>query len=211
MMAGIGLTQAGADDAAALLEIPLFPLSTVLFPGGILPLRIFEQRYLDMAAVCLREARPFGVCLIASGQEAGGVAEPHPVGTLASITDWEMTQLGILQVDTLGGQRFRVRETTVAADKLLRGKVALIPDDGPQPVPPEFARLVALLHRISDELGRGGVAEPQRFDDATWVGYRISEILPINKLAKQQLLELDDPLARLALLEKFLEQRQLFD
>lgn len=137
MMAWFGLPQPPKDEAPVRLQIPLFPLNTVLFPGGVLPLHIFEQRYLDMAALCMREARPFGICLIVSGKEAGGAAEPHPVGTLARITDWEMEQLGILQVSTLGGQRFRILDTTVSAENLLQAAVEVIADDGPLPLPGE--------------------------------------------------------------------------
>jgi Lon protease-like protein len=210
-MAWSGIAQASTDAPPRRLQIPLFPLNTVLFPGGVLPLRIFEQRYLDMAAACMREGRPFGVCLIVSGAEVGAAAEPHPVGTLARISDWDMEQLGMLQVSTLGGQRFRILSKTLGADKLLQGEVELIPDDGPLPLPAEFARLLPLLRRVAEEVGPTGMPQPHRFDDAEWVGYRISEILPVQNLAKQKLLELDDPLSRLAVLEKFLDQRQLLD
>ena len=142
------------------MEIPLFPLNTVLFPGGVLPLKIFEQRYLDMAAACMKEAGTFGVCLIATGEEAGGVAEPHPVGTLAHITDWEMEQLGILQVTVRGEQRFRILEKTIGANNLLRATVEIINDDGPLPVPPERQRLLPLLRRIAGDMGP--TASPNR-------------------------------------------------
>ena len=211
MMAWFGIAQPPEEAAPALMRIPLFPLNSVLFPGGVLPLRIFEQRYLDMAAACMREARPFGVCLIVAGAEVGEVAETHPVGTLARISDWDMEQLGMLQVGTVGGQRFRILDKEVGADKLLQAEVELIADDGPLALPPEFARLLPLLRRIAEEVGPTRIPEPHRFDDAEWVGYRISEILPVQNLAKQKLLELEDPLSRLAILEKFLDQRQLLD
>jgi len=133
MMGWFGFSAPPEDEAPVCMEIPLFPLNTVLFPGGVLPLRIFEQRYLDMAAACMKEAGTFGICLIAAGEEAGGVAEPHPVGTLARITDWEMEQLGILQVSVRGEQRFRILEKTVGANNLLRATVEVINDDGPVP------------------------------------------------------------------------------
>ncbi|QLQ26605.1 MAG: LON peptidase substrate-binding domain-containing protein [Dechloromonas sp.] len=193
------------------MEIPLFPLNAVLFPGGVLPLRIFEQRYLDMAAACMKEERPFGVCLIVSGDETGAVAEPHPVGTLARITDWEMEQLGILQVTTRGEQRFRIVDKAVSPDNLWRAVVEIIANDGPLPFPVERQRLLPLLRRIAGEVGPGRFPEPRHYDDAEWVGYRITEILPVQNLAKQKLLELDDPISRLEILEKFLDQRQLLD
>ena len=190
-------------------EIPLFPLNTVLFPGGLLPLKIFEQRYLDMAALSMKEARPFGICLIAGGDEVGGVAEPHAVGTLARIVDWEMAQLGILQITTLGEQRFRIVDKAVGPDNLLRATVELINEDGPLPFPSERRRLLPLLRRIAEDMGAARIPEPHHFDDAEWVGFRITEVLPIQNLAKQKLLELEDPLSRLEILEKFLDQRKL--
>jgi Lon protease-like protein len=164
-----------------------------------------------MAAACMRTSSPFGVCLISAGAEVGAAAAPYAVGTLARISDWDMEQLGLLQVAALGGQRFRLLSSSSAADKLLQGEVELIEDDGPLPLPPEFSRLLPLLRRIVDEAGPTRIGEPHRLDDAEWVGYRLSEALPLPNQVKQKLLELADPLARLAILEKSLDQRQLLD
>ena len=209
MMGWFGFPSPPDDEPPVRMEIPLFPLNAVLFPGGVLPLRIFEQRYLDMTAACMKEAGAFGICLIASGDEAGGIAEPHPVGTLAHITDWEMEQLGILQVTVRGEQRFRILEKTIGANNLLRATVEIINDDGPLPVPLERQRLLPLLRRIASDMGPTRIPEPHRYDDAEWVGFRITEILPVQNLAKQKLLELEDPISRLEILEKFLDQRKL--
>jgi uncharacterized protein len=211
MMGWFGLSrpQEQAEATPVRMEIPLFPLNTLLFPGGVLPLKIFEQRYLDMAAACMKEKQPFGICLIASGHEVGQAAEPHAIGTLATIGEWEMEQLGILMITTHGGQRFRVLEKRSGPDKLLSAKVEIIADNGPLPMPPERRRLLPLLHRIANDLGAARIPEPHHFDDAEWVGYRITEILPVQNLAKQKLLELEDPLSRLEILEKFLDQRKL--
>ncbi len=191
------------------LNIPLFPLNTVLFPGSVLPLKIFEQRYLDMAAQCMKAGTPFGISLIANGNEVGAAAEPHPVGTLASIGSWEMEQLGILMITALGGRRFRILETRLGAGNLLEGTVELIAESGPTPLPPERERLLPLLRRVVNDLGSERMPEPHRFDEAEWVGYRITEVLPIQNLAKQKLLELEDPVARLEVLERYLDQRKL--
>ena len=191
------------------LRIPLFPLNTVLFPGGLQPLKIFEQRYLDMAAACMKDNSPFGICLIDKGGEVGRAAVPHGVGTLASISNWEMEQLGILMITAQGGRRFRIIETQVGDGHLLEGTVELLAEAGPTPLPQERERLLPLLQRIVGDLGPERIAEPHRYDDAEWVGYRITEVLPIQNLAKQKLLELDDPLARLEILEKYLSQRKL--
>jgi len=208
-MGWFDFARAPSGTTVETLRLPLFPLNTVLFPGGVQPLKIFEQRYLDMAAACMKENSPFGICLIAGGNETGKAAEPHAVGTLASIGDWEMEQLGILQITAHGGRRFRIIETRSNADNLLEATVELLAIGEPARVPTERQRLLPLLQRIVNDLGPQRMPEPHRFDDAEWVGYRITEVLPIQNLAKQKLLELDDPLARLEILETFLDQRKL--
>lgn len=208
-MGWFDFVRSPAGTSVETLRIPLFPLNTVLFPGGLQPLKIFEQRYLDMAAACMKENKPFGICLIASGEETGPAAEPHPVGTLAEIGDWEMEQLGILQITARGGRRFRILEKRLGAAQLQEARVEIIADNGPLAMPAERQRLLPLLRRVVGDLGPERMPEPHHFDDAEWVGYRITEILPVQNLAKQKLLELEDPLARLEILEKFLDQRKL--
>jgi hypothetical protein len=117
------------SGSAAIENLPLFPLGAVLFPGGSLPLRIFETRYMDMAKACLREGAPFGVCLIREGREVGAPATPFDVGTLATIEAWDMQQLGMLQIVARGGQRFRILERRVQPDGLLRASVEILADD----------------------------------------------------------------------------------
>ena len=209
-MGWFGIGRNTGSSPRETLSIPLFPLKTVLFPGGVLPLKVFEQRYLDMAAACMKDDQPFGVCLIALGEETGAAAETHPVGTLARISHWDMEQLGILQITTNGGQRFRILETRQNKDKLLEAQVELL-DDQSTPLPVQHQRLLPLLRKIINDLGPERIPEPHRLDDAEWVGYRITEILPVQNLAKQKLLELEDPLSRLEILEKFLVQRKLLD
>jgi Lon protease-like protein len=209
MMGWFDFVRSPTGTTVETLRVPLFPLNTVLFPGSLLPLKIFEQRYLDMAAACLKDNTPFGICLIEKGSEVGGSAVPHLVGTLASIASWEMEQLGILMVTAQGGRRFRIIDSTVGPGNLLEGTVELLAETGPTPLPPERERLLPLLRRIVSDLGSERMPEPHRYDEAEWVGYRITEVLPIQNLAKQKLLELDDPVARLEILEKYLSQRKL--
>lgn len=211
MMGWFDFTRSPAGTSVETLRIPLFPLNTVLFPGSHLPLKIFEQRYLDMATACMKDGSPFGICLIDKGSEVGAAALPHLVGTLASIAHWEMEQLGILMITALGGRRFRIIDTEVGASQLLEATVELLPETGPTPLPQERERLLPLLQRIVKDLGSERMPEPHRYSEAEWVGYRITEVLPIQNLAKQKLLELDDPLARLEVLEKYLDQRKLLD
>lgn len=208
---GFGKSKVAEPTKATpqILEIPLFPLNTVLFPGSVLGLKIFEQRYLDMVTAALREHSHFGICLIIKGSEVGDAAEPHTIGTLASIDQADMEQLGILLTTCRGGQRFRILERRVEASGLQTAKVQLLPDANGTAIPPERERLLPLLQKIVSDVGPERMPEPHHFDDAAWVSYRLTEVLPIQNLAKQKLLELDDPLVRLEILEKYLSQRGL--
>ncbi len=196
--------------------IPLFPLQSVLFPGGRLPLRIFEQRYMEMAKVCLKESTSFGICLIAAGEEVARrgarPAAPHRVGTLAHIADWDMQQLGVLDIIAQGGERFRLLRHWAEDSGLLRGEVELIAAAPVLPVPGSYARLVPLLRAIVDEMAAGtphAPAMPHRFFDAGWLGMRYAEVLPIPGAAKQKLLEMDDSIDRLEIIYRFLESKGL--
>jgi Lon protease-like protein len=196
-------------SAAALLEIPIFPLHTVLFPDGLLPLRVFETRYMDMARERLKQDLPFGVCLIREGREVGSPAVPEEVGCLARIIDWDMQQLGVLQLRARGGQRFRIVRSNVNEQGLMRAAVELIPADGDMEIPGKFSACVQLLQMVVADRDAGVFSEPHRFNSATWVGNRLTEILPVPLLAKQKLLELTDSHTRLEILHKFLVQRRL--
>ena len=190
-------------------RIPLFPLNAVLFPDGRLPLRVFEARYMDMTRDCMRHATPFGVCLIREGREVGKPATPEPIGCLANIIDWDMQQLGMLHLQTRGGQRFRIISSQASAQGLLYAEVELIAPESPVPVPEAQMGCVRLLKMVVSEQGDEVFHLPHRMQDADWVGYRLAEILPIPLPAKQKLLELTDSLERLTLLHKFLEQNGL--
>jgi Lon protease-like protein len=186
-----------------LKDLPLFPLGTVLFPGGLLPLRVFEQRYLEMAKSCLREESPFGVCLIREGVEVGAPATPEPVGCLAHIVQWDMQQLGLLQIVAQGGARFRILERRLQADGLARASVELLPAEIDAEVPQRLANCAELLRRVAAEHGERLFAAPFRFDSCAWVGARLAEILPLPGKTKQQLLELDG-LPRLETLQRLI-------
>ena len=190
-------------------EIPLLPLQAVLFPGGALPLRIFEQRYMAMATACIKEALPFGICLIAAGSEVGQPAEPHVIGTLARIADWDMTQLGILQVDVRGEQRFRILSRHIEPSGLIRADVAIVAAEVAHKFPPHCARLVPLLRAVIADLGERAPPQPHCYYDPDWVGYRWCEVLPISLVARQKLLELEDGVSRLEIILRFLEQKDL--
>jgi uncharacterized protein len=179
-------------------DIPLFPLSTVLFPGGPLPLRIFETRYVDMVRSCLRGGTAFGVLLIREGAEVGGTAATVDVGTCARIVDFNPMPDGLLGIICRGESRFRLVEKWRQPDGLNRGRIELIDAPPKTTVPERFRHLGDLLRRVLPELGTLYAAIPRGFDDADWVSCRLAEILPLEQREKQQLLELDDPVERLA-------------
>lgn len=194
---------------AEIVRLPLFPLNTVLFPGGWLPLRIFEARYMDMVSRAMREGGSFGVCLIAAGSEVGEAAVPRLVGTEARIETWDMAQPGLLHIGVRGGRRFAVVDHEVEPDGLLNGSVRWLTDPPPQPVPQSQAELVPVLQRIAAEHPEA-LPAPHHFDDAAWIGARYAEILPIPLDAKQALLELTDWGSRLEIIQRFLRERGAF-
>jgi Lon protease-like protein len=188
------------------LQVPLFPLGTVLFPGGLLPLRIFEQRYMEMAKACLRDSSPFGVCLITAGAEVGTAAPHAVIGCVARIVQWDMQQLGMLNIVAQGAERFRVVSEEVRPNQLIVGEVELLPEIADAPVDARHGGCVKLLERIAAEHGERLFAKPWRFDSSAWVGARLAEVLPLPASAKQQLLELEDCLKRLDILQRLLKE-----
>lgn len=179
------------------LTLPIFPLHTVLFPGGLLPLRIFEQRYLDMTKACLRDGTPFGVCLIQEGTEVGTPAMPTDVGCEASIVEWEMPQLGIFHLVARGERRFRLLSTRTESSGLLLGDVLPLDPEPAVAVSERHARCVGVLQQLAERVPEARVPTPHRFDDATWVSYRLAEALPIDRFEKQRMLVTNDAEARL--------------
>jgi Lon protease-like protein len=178
-------------------EVALFPLNTVLFPGGLLPLRVFEQRYLAMAKDCLRTGEPFGVCLIREGAEVGQAATPETVGCLARIVHWDMQQLGVLQITAQGEQRFRILRRRVRTDGLALAGIETLPEARDAALPGQYAACAAALRRLVEEHGERIFAAPHRFDSCAWVGERLAELLPLPLREKQELLELGDGAAQL--------------
>jgi Lon protease-like protein len=194
-------------------ELPLFPLKTVLFPGGVLPLRIFEQRYIEMAKACLKDEQPFGVCLITQGEEVAHdpavLPEFSAIGTLATIASWDMPELGILHVTARGGERFQVRSRRVEANGLVVAETARIPAEPAVALASRFEPMVRLLELVAARVGPHQFPEARAYDDASWVGYRLAEVLPLPLSIKQGMLEINDSDMRLALLQKFLQQQGL--
>jgi Lon protease-like protein len=194
-------------DPAA--EIPLFPLNTVLFPGGLLPLRVFEQRYLEMAKACLRDSTPFGVCLIREGAEVGTPAAHEDIGCLAHIAQWDMQQFGLLQIVAQGGLRFRVLATRIRPDGLILADIERLPGEADTPIAQKFGACRRLLERIAAEHGERLFASPFQLDSSAWVGARLAEILPLPAATRQKLLEIGDAEQRLEILQRLLEESAL--
>lgn len=185
-------------------NIPLFPLHTVLLPGGRLSLRIFEPRYLKMVSDCLRHEAGFGVVQISSGEEVGEEAEVFEVGTLSRITDWHQRSDGLLGITVEGEQRFRLLERYRGSDNLQRGQVILLQDGPDTLLPKEHYPLAHLLRDLLEALDQPYINLPRHYEDAGWVASRLTELLPLNKPQRQLLVELGDPLERLERLNALL-------
>ena len=199
--------------------LPLFPLKTVLFPGALLGLKVFETRYLDLMSECMRQGTPFGVICLRQGQEATrdrtaeAATELEDVGVLVRIDDVDAEQAGILSVRCTGTQRFRrIGEPGRRDNGLWTSQAELIPDDPPRAPGPAMATTVAALAEAIGKLkehDQQPFAEPYRLDDAGWVANRWCELLPVPLAAKQKLMALDDPVIRLSLVDGFLRDKKV--
>jgi uncharacterized protein len=199
-----------ADERIAAL--PLFPLRSVLFPGGLLALKVFEARYLDLVSDCLRRQQPFGVvCLLQGGEVRAGKSTSvrfESAGVLARLDDVDSEQPGVLRARCTGTRRFRLDGAAAQqADGLWVGSAALLDDDEAQVPSAELLPTVQALANAIATLKAQGADPfnlPHRLDDAGWVANRWCEILPISLGAKQKLMELDDPQVRLQLVHEYL-------
>ncbi len=186
------------------MQVPLFPLRTVLYPGGPLPLRIFETRYLDMISQCLKNDSLFGVLLIRSGSETG-LASTYDIGTLARITDWYQGNDGLLGITAVGEQRFRLLSSSRQADGLNIGEIELLSEEVGPALPDEYKPLAQILSGVLDDLGRLYESIDRNYENADWVGYRFAEILPITPEQKQSCLEAEDSVKRLEMMREVLD------
>jgi Lon protease-like protein len=194
--------------------LSLFPLQAVLFPGGLLGLKVFEARYLDLVSDCLRTRQPFGVVCLRQGSDAGrGAVRVEPVGTLAHIDEVDGEQAGILQLRCRGGSRFELTDAPAQrANGLWTATVAPLADDPAEtPAAEMLATVAALAKAIASLKAQGNLPflEPYRLDDAGWVANRWCEILPITLAAKQRLMALESPSIRLKLVDEFLRGKQV--
>jgi Lon protease-like protein len=206
-------------------QLPLFPLQTVLFPGGVLPLRIFEVRYLDLIQRCQKEGAPFGVVCLTQGSEVrqapvAGEAAPaelfHPIGTLAHIEMVERPQSGLMLIRCRGGRRFRLLRSEQMKHGLWTGEAEYLTDDAVVPVPQDLVPVRVGLQRLlqhmqaqaqpGDELP---IQPPLQWDDCGWVAHRWCDILPVSPQLKQQFLAVDNPLIRLELVGDLLARLKI--
>ncbi|MBX9958818.1 MAG: LON peptidase substrate-binding domain-containing protein [Burkholderiaceae bacterium] len=206
-------------------QLPLFPLQTVLFPGGVLPLRIFEVRYLDLIQRCQKEGAPFGVVCLTQGSEvrqapAAGEAAPaevfHAIGTLAHIEMYERPQPGLMLIRCRGGRRFRLLRSEQMKHGLWTGEAEYLADDPVVPVPQDLVPVRVGLQRLlqhmqaqaqpGDELP---IQPPLQWDDCGWVAHRWCDILPVSPQLKQQFLAVDNPLIRLELVGDLLARLKI--
>ncbi|HEX6720699.1 MAG TPA: LON peptidase substrate-binding domain-containing protein [Burkholderiaceae bacterium] len=202
----------GGTDPHSLPHLALFPLQSVLFPGALLQLRVFEPRYLDLVSRCLREKEPFGVVCLRQGSEVRSAGSEEPVllestGVLAQLQEVDAEQAGVLRVKCLGTQRFEIDEPLQQADGLWTARAWLVEDDAVAPPPEAMLPTVKALANAIGALERKSgspFAKPYRFDDAGWVANRWCELLPISLAAKQKLMELEDPQMRLRLVDEYL-------
>jgi uncharacterized protein len=196
------LKKISAMFSAGTRALPLFPLSNVVFPGGRMPLKVFEQRYLDLIKTCLTDNATFGLCGIHEGSEAGAPAVPYEIGTEVRIIEWDMPQTGIFHIVVEGLERYVARNWEAQANGLLVAQVEPVNAEAPCTIPGELRLCVEVLKHIMQD---GDVHDP-RFEDAVWVGYRLSEVLPFKLRVKQDLLEMNDSITRLRILDQFLRQ-----
>ena len=188
-----------ASDEITLL--PLFPLHAVLVPGAAIALRVFERRYLDLVRDCGRQGAGFGICLILDGHEVGTPATSAAFGTEARIEDFDMGTDGVLVLRLRGARRFHVERTRVRDSGLVVADVQWRDADNDDELRPEHSLLAILLERLIEQAGpQYGASSPAQLDQASWVGWRLAELLPLTEAQRLTLLQQDDPHARLDLL-----------
>ncbi|MFT5131993.1 MAG: Lon protease-like protein [Gammaproteobacteria bacterium] len=198
-------------DLEKMETIPLFPLNLVLFPGGELPLRIFEPRYIDLVGECLRTDTGFGVCYIKKGKEVGGGAQCHDIGSYAKIVDWSQLEDGLLGITAKAEKRFLVKNYSERANKLLQGEIHWLDEGAYNEIGENYLVLQTLLTRVLEHFEIKYDDQAQKLEDPAWLGYRLAEFLPLEPAARQTLLEMEDSLERLSHLRQMLNEPNIAD
>ena len=191
------------------LHVPLFPLNTVMFPGGVLPLRIFEPRYLDMVCECMRTDTEIGVVLIRDGKEVGKAADTHEVGTLCNISYWNKRNDGLLGITLRGARRFRIIDTEVQPNQLIMANVQVLAETPPVQFQQKYQAMSNLLRKIMSQLEPPYTTMPADYDDLEWISARLVELLPMPFDYKQEMLEYDDVIWRIEQLYSLIQQSEV--
>jgi uncharacterized protein len=193
--------------------VTIFPLGTVLFPGGVLPLRIFEARYVDMVRQCMRNDEPFGVCRITEGNEVGKPAEHEQIGCAARIINFDKEPSGILNLRTIGETRFKIITSQVSVQGLIIAQIEYLATEDDAAIPSDMARCTKIVAQVISELVdtepdamKRFLEPPYLLESASWVSHRLCEILPFAPSSKQLMLELNDPLQRLSIVNQVLQK-----
>ena len=192
------------------MKLPLFPLNSVIFPGGVLPLRIFEPRYLDMVKDCVRNQSEFVICLIRDGSEIGAAAKYCNIGTACRIIDWETLPDGLLGITAQGDRRVEIKSSQIQDNQLLLGDIEYISEFEDESLPAKFHEWAHLISVIINELGRPFDEQKQELSSAHWVSARLTEFLPFELEQKQRILEIDHPLTRLEHLQDVLKDIEYY-
>ena len=190
-------------------SIPLFPLHTVLYPHGRLPLRIFEPRYLDMVSDCMKAGSGFGVCLIKQGTETGPAATCFDTGTYAEIIDFSRQPDGLLTITLQGKRRFRVLQTAVRSNNLLTGEIDWMSPDQAEAGPAEYPLLKELYLHIVENYETFYADEDHGALSPALLSYRLAEFLPFDNGIKQEILETDSVQDRLELVKSNLMSMEI--
>jgi Lon protease-like protein len=191
-------------------ELALFPLHTVLFPGGRLRLRVFEPRYLRMVSQCLREDLGFGVMTIrGDGSEVGSGAHFHELGVRARVCDFDPLKGGMLGITAIADRRIRALSSVVEPDGLVMGRVRVLPEEARVRLPIDYQAAALLLRRLMDQTTVNPAASDPCWADAGWVAGRLTELLPLSDGAKQDILLLDDPSQRMDVIFAVLQEQSL--
>lgn len=186
------------------MEIPLFPVNTVLLPESTLSLRVFEPRYFEMVSYCMKTDSGFGVCLIKSGKKPGVLSSFYPIGTMAKIVDWGQDKDGILEIEIRGLCRFQVELDWTEANQLIMAEVS-ITSESACPVPEKYLFLAEFFERLARRMKIADEQALYKLGDAVQLGYSLADFLPLSSVQKQHFLEVKDPIERLAILSKLVD------
>ena len=193
----------------AINTIPLFPLSTIIFPEGVLPMRIFEPRYVDMVGECMREDKGFGICLLKEGSEVGENRHFYSSGTYVKIIDFDRLEDGLLGIVVKGERRFKVLSASQTNNHLNQGEVAWLSEEEQRAIPDKFQSFSDLLLALDQRYELPFEIKTDKINQASWVSCRLAELLPFDKVSKQHLLEIDDAVQRFKYMHELLEKMNL--